>query len=283
MFRGVFFREFWLVFLLLTACSVHSSRVSASDPTPTVDGMHSFEVGSTSKNTVIELFGEPNATFNSEATFAYFADELRGGDWLKDMGVLGLALLGLVATGNPQLGGGWHFLILTFDERDVLMDYQHEFSDHFEGDCISAGWCVKHGRIFRLADEGEDTRAKQFDVANHACGIYIFGRFQPEMTLYLNGTDKGGVFSRRYFQLWAIDPGLHEIEIRPQPGLQNWDWSGFPRVKFDCIAGEAAFVRLDGLENIRLSHHEDSNSQRKQIKKRTLILSGPAFHNRKSD
>lgn len=103
------------------------------------------------------------------------------------------------------------------------------------------------------------------------------------MAVYLNGIDKGGVFSKKYFQLWTIDPGLHEIEIRPQPGVQAWDWSGFPRVTFDCLAGEAVFVRLDGLENIRLSHRQDSNNQRKQIRKRTLILSGPGLHNPELD
>ena len=74
MFRGLSVREFSFVFLL-TACSAYSSHVSASDPTPTVDGMHNFQVGSTTKSTVIELFGGPSATFDSEATFAYFADE----------------------------------------------------------------------------------------------------------------------------------------------------------------------------------------------------------------
>ena len=120
-------------------------------------------------------------------------------------------------------------------------------------------------------------------AANHACGIYIFGNFEPEMALYLNGIDKGGVFSSRYFQLWTTDPGMHEIEIRPQPGLQTWDWCGFPSITFECNAGEVVFVRLGGAENVRLSHHQDSSSQRKQIRKRALILSGPALHNLRSE
>lgn len=288
MLRGLFVRKIGFVLLLLIACTGYSSDVLSSDPKPTVDGTQSFELGSTTKNNVIELFGEPSATFDNEATFAYIADESAIRKLIHAVSALSLVVASGAgaATGNPYfppVPGTWHFLILNFDEQDVLTDYQHEFSDHLESDCIRAGWCVKHGRVFRLADESEDTVAKQFAVANHACGIYIFGNFEPEMALYLNGIDKGGVFSSSYFQLWTTDPGMHEIEIRPQPGLQTWDWSGVPRVTFNCLAGEAVFVRLSGLENVRLSHRRDNNRQRKQIRKRALILSGPALHNLRSE
>ena len=77
--------------------------------------MLNLKVGSTTKNDILNKFGEPGATYSRESTFVYT-------DFQVEVGFL------TPLAGSQPAVGQQHFLILSFDQDGVLSDYYVESS-----------------------------------------------------------------------------------------------------------------------------------------------------------
>lgn len=229
---------------------------------PYSDDVNNLKVGSTTKNDILGQFGEPGATYSSNSVFVYT-------DFQSEVVLLGFG--GAVGALGEQ-----HFLVLSFDEDGVLSDHFIKSGDSDSHGCIDAGWCSGAlNRVLRLSNAEQDARAKQFSAASDQCGIYVYGHFGWLFTVSLDGKDMGGVFSKRYFQNWEIDPGIHEIVISPQPGVNAWGWGKNPSLSISCAEGEILFIEFKNLWSRSLEQERDDAEGREQIKDRRLILSGP--------
>ena len=154
----------------------------------------------------------------------------------------------------------------------MLSDYFIESSRPDSYGCIEAGWCVGYyDRVLRLADKLEDYNAKQFNVAEDKCGLYIYGPSNPLMGVSLDGENKGSVFSKRYFQHWKTDPGVHEINLFPQSRSGR---GMHLSLSLDCVGGEIVFIRYNQW-SVALEQERDDAESREQIEKRHLVIPGP--------
>lgn len=236
--------------------------LSGCIPIPTFEGepysdeISNLKVGITTKNNVLDLLGEPGATFSRESEFVYT-------DYQSEV----------VFIGPNVTMGQLHFLVLSFNENDVLGDYFIKSAPPDSHGCIDSGWCASQKRAFRLADKSEDTKAKQF-VAGNQCGIYLYGRFQATISVTLDGKDMGFVFGKRHFQHWKIIPGSHEIAQVAQPGISTWGMPEFPSLSIDCVGGEIVFIKVNSFWGYSLERERDDAEGREQIRKRHLAIPG---------
>jgi hypothetical protein len=216
--------------------------------------------GLTTKDDVLQLFGEPGATYEQESVFVYAKFQET-----------------ITFIGPDMTFGNQHFLVLSFDQNGVLGEFSIDTdAPDFRG-CSASGWCSAYGaRVLRLADSGQDAIAKRFLSPGDRCGIYIYGPISPLVAVSIDGQSIGGVFSKRYFQFWKVDPGTHEVALVLQPGEEErWGLKNLPSVSATCAEGELVFIRLKkGWTRAFLKVVEPSEG-RKQIEERRLIVSGP--------
>jgi hypothetical protein len=229
-----------------------------------------LKTGSTTKNDVISLMGEPGTTFLKESEFVYTEFQAKS------------------SVGLPGLGGRieWydegdqHFLQLTFDEHDTLSDFRVESGFRNPNGCIPSGWCTSWNWAFRLADLPEDIQAKQFTAVEGQCRIYWYSHSNLlPMTLNLDGKEMGQVFFREeFFQTWKIDPGLHAMIFSMPP---DWKWIGVNpdnqklTESFDCQKGEVLIMeyRRGFFSKAPIQIHDNAEG-RDEVSKRRLILTG---------
>lgn len=215
--------------------------------------------GTTTKREVLQLLGEPGATFEQESVFVYTEFQAQ------------------VTVAYVGSFGELHFLLLSFSKDGVLSEYSIESATPDMHGCITSGWCSAHGnRVLRLADAGQDAMAKQFSVANDRCRIYVYGPITPLVAISIDGRSIGGVFSNRYFQFMNVDPGSHRVAIEMQPGeKKRFGMGDLPSISFDCDGDELIFIRLKRGWSAASLEMVSQSEGREQIRKRQLIVSGP--------
>lgn len=227
---------------------------------PYTDEVPGLELGLTTKKDVLELLGEPGATFagGSEYVYTEFQEQV--------------TLIG------PDITiGESHYLVLSFSEDGVLSNYFIESSaPDFHG-CIDAGWCADfQDRVQRLADAEQDAAVKQFKTSEDQCVIYTYGFFGSVVAVNIDGEDKGAIFGKKYFQCWSIEPGSHEIALTLQPGVkETWALKDLPSMSFDCVAGELVFIHLRRGWWTNVFEQVDPSEGRNEILERRLVISGP--------
>jgi outer membrane protein assembly factor BamE (lipoprotein component of BamABCDE complex) len=211
-----------------------------------------FIVGTTTKEEVLSLLGEPNATYASETEFVYSERQLVGA-FIVPGGVGG--------TVNDQV-----FLVLTFDAAGVLTSRDLQVAKGlFEKKCTAAGWCHGPGeQVMRLAETTEDARAKEFPTSPDFCGLYLYGVLGGPSVMRLDGESVGNATQQDIYFHWQLTPGMHELAVEAAAETLN----------FLCPSGGLKFVRINtGWTKLNLSQ-EDETEGRRDIEARRLAVPG---------
>ena len=214
-----------------------------------------FIVGTTTKEEVLSLLGEPNATYAHETEFVYSKRQLVGAFIV--LGVGG----GVGGTFNDQV-----FLVLTFDAAGVLTSRDLQVAKGpFEKKCTAAGWCHGPGeQVMRLAEATDDARAKEFPTSPDYCGFYLYGALAGRSFMRLDGESVGDATQQDIYFHWQLAPGMHELAVDPAAETLN----------FSCPSGRLKFVRINtGWTEFNLSE-EDETEGRRDIEARRLAVSG---------
>lgn len=211
------------------------------------------------KEYILALLDEPAAIYEQGSQWVYTASEI---EWE-------VAAISPQAAG-VQLFGKQHFLILNFDEQDVVRVYQFEFADAQPFRCTPSQYCHDGaGNVMRLADRGTESKVKEFPVSNNQCGVYLYGvgrTGRGNYTVTLNGARMGSVFMRPItFFYWNLNPGNHEIAVFPRPVV----------LSVNCNKNELIFVRFNpGFWSDKTSKLEivEASKGRKLIKEKIQRL-----------
>jgi hypothetical protein len=227
---------------------------------PYSDDVPNLKVGITTKKNILDLLGEPGATFSRESEFVYTGYQSE-----------------VVFIGPNVTLGKLHFLVLSFNEDDVLGDYFIKSASPDSHGCINTGWCAGHqNRVLRLADAEQDAKAKQFTVKRNQCGIYLYGRFIPTTAVTLNGKSTGRIFGKSVFQHFQVIPGTYELALVREPGVKKrWGEPKLPPpLVVDCIGDEVVFIEVNNIWRLSLKQQHDGDEGREQIRKRNLVIPG---------
>jgi len=228
-------------------------------------------IGSTTKFFVLGRYGEPAAKYAHGSKFVY-SDFKTNWEipYLLPTAAAG-ASVGVGTTGER------HYLILEFDEQDILAAQRVEIGKGKLGRSPS-GICrygnADNGHILWLADKAEEKRVKKFPVSGKQCGIYLYFdgyRFSEQISVALNGENLGQVNSMgASFYYLPVDPGRHALtadRIAPKPDSVM--------LQLTCEHKENIFVRLNlkGADSFaELFELVESSKGRRKVKARRLII-----------
>ena len=96
------------------------------------------------------------------------------------------------------------------------------------------------------------------------------------MAVSIDGEDKGGIFGKRYFQSWEVEPGPHAIALFLQPGVkETWYLNDLPSMSVSCVEGEIVFIHLKRGWSTAILEPVDQSEGRREIHERRLVISGP--------
>jgi len=242
--------------------------LSGCIPVPTFEGEPfsdddlNLKVGITTKEDVLDLLGEPGATFSQESEFVYT-------DYQSEVAFIPF---------SGATTGRLHFLVLNFNEDGVLTDHYVRSGSGSHG-CIYTGWCVGYQkRVQRLAYWEQDAKAKQCTVERNHCGVYLYGHFSPTTVVTLNGKSTGNIFGKKIFQYLEVTPGTHELKFVREPGVKkHWGESEIPPpLVLDCIEGEAVFIEVNDSRGYSLKQQHDVDEGCEKIQERDLVIPGYA-------
>jgi hypothetical protein len=262
-----------LMALSLDGCIAIPIPTGAEEPYAKVASDLSIDI--TTKDDVQPRFGKPAAVYSNGSKLIF--TEYRN-YW--DVPFISSQPSGMgISTIGKQ-----HFLILDFDDQNILTDIQLDDADDSPGSCSRTGICHDGaGHIIRLASKTQEAIAKEFSVSSDRCGAYLYAHKDHstrQTTVTLDGVYMGfvGQWGIRPFFFWQLKPGKHEITYHPGSGT----------LSFTCRKGELLFVQLKMKDGVPWSLEVVDNSEgRKQIRssglwhpKRNLIVheSGHSEH-----
>lgn len=254
-FRGI------MLFMMTFSLGGCAIPIPAGGEDPYTKEVTDLQLENTTKADVLRRFGKPAATYLNGSKFVYstykqtlvvpYIFEL----WPGGMGV--------------ATGGKYHFLILNFDEQDILTEFQLENAGYMLSSCSDTGICHDGaGHVVQLASKTKEAKAKEFLFPGNQCGIYMYSddfRNTRQTTMTLNGDYQGfvGQWGIRPFFYWQLDPGKHELTYYPGPGT----------LSFTCRQGELVFVLLTMTDDVPTSLEVVDNSEgRRQIDSSGLVF-----------
>lgn len=190
-----------------------------------------LSVQNTAKEDVLPHFGKPAAIYShgSQHIFTEYRNYWNIPFISAQPSKMGVSTL-----------GKQHFLILDFDDQEILTDIQLDDANALPGSCSDTGICHDGaGHIVKLASKTEEANAKKFLITSDQCGLYLYAhkdQSSRRTTVTLDGEYMGfvGQWGIRPFFFWLLDPGKHQITYHPGPGM----------LSFTCRKGELIFVQL---------------------------------------
>ena len=220
---------------------------------PYANVANELSIGITTKDDVRPRFGRPTAVYSRGSTYIF--TEYRN-YW--DIPFISAQPSGM---GVSSLGKQ-HFLILDFDDQEILADMQLDDANELPGSCSDTGICHNGaGNVVRLASKAQEANAKEFSIAGDRCGTYLYVHKEQNTrrtTVTLDDEYMGhvGQWGIRPFFFWQLDPGKHELTYQPGRG----------KLSFSCRKGELVFVLLKMKDGVPLSLEVVDNSEgREQI------------------
>lgn len=215
----------------------------------------------TAKEDIVQVLYEPGATYMQGSEWVYTAHQVEWEIWI----------IAPEQSGSGKYRyGKQHFLILHFNEQDLVVDHQFEFVE--SSPCTPTQYCSDWAdHVMRLADRVTESKVKEFPVSNYQCGVYLYGvtglQRQGIESVTLNGEIMGLGFMPQTFFFWNLDPGEHEIALHPTPIV----------LAITCQDNELIFVRpkFSGLwkrKLISLEIVEDSKGRNWVKKKRSRLI-----------
>ena len=258
---------FWvLLTVLLNGCVV---PIPVDDEVPYSGNAPNLKVGSSTKNDVINLFGEPGAVYSHGSIFVYSDFEET---WLMPYFLAAPGCCG--ADAGVATFGNRHYLVLNFDERDILENRKIEVGNG-RAHCSNIGLCFTViGHIVWFADDEEESRIKEFPTLSSECGIYLYleGTVFPRQTsVTLDGDSLGyvGSIGAGFFYI-KVKQGDHEIianQVNAEPESA--------RLPVVCNKNEHYFVRLKIRHNSKstpILELVDNSTGRRKIRGRHLLI-----------
>lgn len=229
--------------------------------------VESLEIGVTRKDEVISDFGVPDEVYAQGSELVYI-DTVES---LKTFWGYIVPIKGAPADFGVKTRHKRHVLLLSFDEKNVLAQFELATAGEHFGNCTGNGICVNGSNSFmRYADELSESEAKEFRVVEGMCSIYLHGPGNENAyEVSLDGKKRVNIFSNSAFFHWITEPGQQSIAI--------WPESVF--LYFDCRKGEIAFLHYDYHQTkpskLKL---EDKAMGRKHISTRRLVLLPTGSH-----
>jgi hypothetical protein len=256
------------------------------------DLISSIKTGITTKETVKDVLGEPNATRQNDSVYVYANAQKIGR-------IIAAIPFGTGFYGAPDWNKD-HLLIIQFTNGGIVKEVNHIVgtgSQTKDGIYVAdTGLRGKGHKLFEedpahppfdrllllYAPRNLDERAKEFLVPPKKSVIYLFRRhwrfFNPrEQTISgyvcLDNTvlgDCGGLSAgHEGYYYWVVDPGVHILEGTPiNPPRQYVDAR---HLSIDCQEGRAYFVEQTWEED-KVFTELDKDRGQKEIRKRRLIL-----------
>ena len=227
-----------------------------------------LQIGSTTREEVYGLFGEPDFGNADESSVLY--SRVRR-EWLI-----------ILSPGQPEPGAGEveENLYVEFDDQNALRHF--ELVDFVERKaCASNGICMMRPGMGRntyfvvfTRSPSDDREAKQFHQLPDHCSVYFFGDVAMENQDFVTAwhtvcLDQQSVVSTLYspdlYLRWNLPPGTHRLRVQ---NAWAWDWrlgegsTGFLAMinrgkdewmtlthTVECISGEAHFLGVE--ESVR--------------------------------
>jgi len=227
--------------------------------------------GQSTRGEIVGVIGRPAASYQD------------GMEWVYTDSQINWEIFGFIPTPSGGTGvdytGKQHFLVLAFDEKDLLISKRMEVAEPDPFRCSEDGICHDgEGHIMRFASPDEDLAAKSFIAPEQRCSVYLFGPgyAKRQHRVELDDENMGFVFSLNSYFFWNLDQGEHEIAVYPRPAT----------ITVNCQNSELHFVNFHlGFWSESTSRLEliDADKGRKQISKRRMkmILPESAPHGEK--
>ena len=179
----------------------------------------------TSREYIYSLLGEP-ASYEQGSKWVYTAPEI---EWA----------MGNYGGGSTILQGQQHFLILHFDDQDVVEDHRFESAAPSPFSCTPSLYCHDGAYgVVRFADKITESQVKDFHITQGECGLYLYGQVSLERTVFLDGEKMGSYFIPNSFFFWNIEPGQHEIAVHHGTDVS------VSKLSVTCQESELIFIRL---------------------------------------
>ena len=185
-----------LMSVVLGSCIAIPIPVHDDDPFP--NAREKLLEDKTTREYIFALLGEP-ASYEQGSEWVYTAPEI---EWAM---VVAAAGYGGGGTSGTMLIGQQHFLILHFDDQDVVADYRFESAAPEFRSCTSSLYCHDGANaVVRFADKKIESQVKEFQISQGQCGVYLFGLTKRKRTVLLDGEKMGSYWFSGSFFFWNI-------------------------------------------------------------------------------
>jgi len=200
-------RTFCLLLLSVVLGSCIAIPIPVHDDDPFPNAREKLLEDRTTREYIFALLGEP-ASYEQGSEWVYTAPEI---EWAI---VVATGGYGGGGGGGTMLIGQQHFLILQFNDQDVVADYRFESAAPEPRSCTSSLYCHDGANaVMRFADKSTESQVKDFKIAEGQCGVYLFGATKPKRTVLLDGEKMGTYWFGGSFFFWNIEPGEHQIAV----------------------------------------------------------------------
>jgi hypothetical protein len=261
------------------------------------DKLDFLQIGKSTKEQIsVTLSDYPVKTDDGELRLTLAPSEFHDGRvWVYAADWLSWELL--VMTGYAYMGAAEVFklnnsniLILNFDDREVLTDYEiinlqissNDFA--YPGICSDTGVCQWGHKILLFASEENDAKAKDFSAKGEQCFVYGINDSDRVLAVQLDNYSKVLLVNSELFAYWEIAPGQHRFTKHyiqattwEERQVANWTTLLKESIDFECAPGERVFLRSywrpswwryhieSSIEQITLEEAHEALSERHMI------------------
>ena len=234
-----------------SGCIVAGVPIQVPDEKPFKDDRLAFiEIGTTTKAQVATTMSNFTVlTDEGEKVVALRPLKLKGGDWWlykRDRATwqwAGCIIFIDGDCGTTDVGSDHRFLLIKFDERGVVSDY--DVSSLGSDGCNSSGICMQKGSFTFLASAEEDDLAKGFHPLNDGCSVYMYAKvgvmsgLDPlPVSVTLDDNPAFSLIDREGFLHWRVVDGPHQINIK-----DRYSYRGSLVPEIDCQQGDILFIK----------------------------------------